>query len=60
MTIIIKDKSDVTLCVVDKPHIPSIGDTIRVNNEITYHKVVDRIFEWDREETLDFVFLIVA
>lgn len=60
MTIIIKDKSDMTLCVVDKPTIPSIGDTIRVNNETTYHKVVDRIFEWDREEALDFVFLIVA
>ena len=61
MTIIVKDKEGCTLCVLDKPCVPNIGDTIRVNNVTTYHKVVDRIFEWEQErEELDFVYLIVA
>lgn len=60
MSIIVKDKEGYTICVLDKSFVPCIGDTIRVEDETTYHKVVDRIFEMQQgTEALDFVYLIV-
>lgn len=61
MKIIVKNQKGATLCVLDKPYIPNIGDTIRVNDVIYYHKVIDRIFEFEQDnEGIDFVYLIVT
>lgn len=57
MKIIIKDQNSIPVHELHRDVIPNVGDTI-LFNVVNYYKVLERMFIWNDNEELDFVWLI--